>query len=420
MHYTEYTKEEAVSRLAEAEKKHESQIALGLSLDLSRGKPAPEQLDLSLPMLSCAEWQDDAGVDCRNYGMPFGLAEMRRFWASVTGIPAERIVVGGNSSLQMMYETLTRAMLFGVAGSTEPWCKIEKRKFLCPAPGYDRHFRVTETLGFELVTVPMTQDGPDMDVVEALVKDPTVLGMWCVPKYSNPTGVTYSDETVTRIAAMETAAPDFTVMWDNAYAVHDFVEDGDHLLDVFSVAEKYGHEDRFFYFSSTSKITFPGAGVAMMSMSERNLAKVKPLICAETIGPDKLNQLRHLAFLPNKEALTAQMKRHAEYIRPKFDTLLTILERELSDAGYAQWTRPSGGYFVSMEVPDGCAKRVWDLCREAGLTLTDAGASFPYGRDPKDSNLRLAPTFCSLADMTPAAEILTTAVKIAALERLLA
>lgn len=420
MHYTEYTKEEAASRLAEAEKKHESQIALGLSLDLSRGKPAPEQLDLSQPMLSLAEWQDDAGVDCRNYGMPFGLAEMRRFWASVTGIPAERIIVGGNSSLQMMYETLTRAMLFGVAGSTEPWCKIDKRKFLCPAPGYDRHFRVTETLGFELVTVPMTQDGPDMDAVEELVKDPTVLGMWCVPKYSNPTGVTYSDETVTRIAAMETAAPDFTVMWDNAYAVHDFVEDGDHLLDVFSVAEKYGHEDRFFYFSSTSKITFPGAGVAMMSMSERNLAKVKPLICAETIGPDKLNQLRHLAFLPNKEALTAQMKRHAEYIRPKFDTLLAILERELSDAGYAQWTRPSGGYFVSMEVPDGCARRVWDLCREAGLTLTDAGASFPYGRDPKDSNLRLAPTFCSLADMTPAAEILTTSVKIAALERLLA
>lgn len=402
--------------LSRARAEHEAQKSLGVTLDLSRGKPSAEQLDLSLPMLTGTEFRDDAGVDCRNYGGLFGLEEMRRFWASVTGIPKENIVTLGNSSLALMYGMLSRAMLFGLPRSSEPWCSRERRKFLCPSPGYDRHFRVTETLGFTLIPIPMCADGPDMDAVEEAVRDPDVLGIWCVPKYANPTGVTYSDETVRRLARMETAAPDFMLMWDNAYAVHDFVEEGDHLLDIVAEARACGHEDRVFYFSSTSKMTFPGAGVAMMAMSERNLAFVTPLLGAETIGPDKLNQLRHVRFLPDKEALVAHMKKHAEIIRPKFDRLLTTMEQELAPNGFATWTNPCGGYFISLEVPDGCAARVWALCREAGLTLTEAGASFPYGRDPQDSNLRLAPTYCSLDEVSLAAEILCTAVKITALE----
>lgn len=411
--YSEYEKTLGAVRAA-----HRAQCEGGHQLDLSRGKPAAEQLDLSLPMLCIGDYRDDAGVDCRNYGGLLGLDEMRRFWASVTGIPFENIVSFGNSSLTLMYGMLCRAMLYGMPNSEMPWCRREKRKFLCPAPGYDRHFRITETLGFELLTIPMTAEGPDMDAVEKAVADPDVLGIWCVPKYANPTGVTYSADTVRRLARMETAAPDFMIMWDNAYAVHDFVEEGDHLLDIIAEARICGHEDRIFYFSSTSKITFPGAGVAMMAMSARNLAHVKPLLGAESIGPDKLNQLRHVRFLPDKEALVRHMKRHAEIIRPKFDVLLETMERELSPNGYATWTNPSGGYFVSLEVPDGCAKRVWNLCREAGLTLTDAGASFPYGIDPRDSNLRLAPTYCSLEDVRVAAEILCTSVKLAALESL--
>lgn len=418
MNYQELNQEERAIALGAARAAHRAQCAVGCRLDLSRGKPAAEQLDLSLPMLSVAEYKDVSGVDCRNYGGLLGLDEMRRFWSSVTGIPFENIVSFGNSSLSLMYGMIARAMLYGMPNSAMPWCRREKRKFLCPAPGYDRHFRVTETLGFELITIPMTADGPDMDAVEEAVRDPDVLGIWCVPKYSNPTGITYSDETVRRLARLETAAPDFMLMWDNAYAVHDFVEDGDRLLDIIAEARKYGHEDRIFYFSSTSKITFPGAGVAMMAMSARNLAYVKPLLGTESIGPDKLNQLRHIRFLPDKEALVRHMKRHAEIIRPKFDLLLGTMERELSPCGYATWTNPCGGYFVSLEVPAGCAKRVWNLCREAGLTLTDAGASFPYGRDPKDSNLRLAPTYCSLDDVRVASEILCTSVKLAALESL--
>lgn len=402
--------------LRRARAAHEAQKNMGVTLDLSRGKPSAEQLDLSLPMLSGADFRDDAGVDCRNYGGLFGLEEMRRFWASVTGIPKKNIISFGNSSLALMYGMLSRAMLFGLPRSSEPWCRRDRRKFLCPSPGYDRHFRVTETLGFTLIPIPMRADGPDMDAVEEAVRDPDVLGIWCVPKYANPTGVTYSDETVRRLARMETAAPDFMLMWDNAYAVHDFVEEGDHLLDIVAEARACGHEDRVFYFSSTSKMTFPGAGVAMMAMSDRNLAFVTPLLGAETIGPDKLNQLRHVRFLPDKEALVAHMKKHAEIIRPKFDRLLATMEQELAPNGYATWTNPCGGYFISLEVPDGCAARVWALCREAGLTLTEAGASFPYGRDPQDSNLRLAPTYCSLDEVSLAAEILCTAVKIAVLE----
>lgn len=417
MNYQDFSHAEYEIALGAARAEHRAQCEGGRRIDLSRGKPSPEQLDISLPMLTIGDYRDDAGVDCRNYGGLLGLDEMRRFWSSVTGIPFDNIVSFGNSSLTLMYGMISRAMLFGMPGSEMPWCRRAGRKFLCPAPGYDRHFRITETLGFELITIPMTHEGPDMDAVEAAVRDPDVLGIWCVPKYSNPTGITYSPETVRRLARMETAAPDFMIMWDNAYAVHDFVEEGDHLADIIAEARRCGHEDRVFYFSSTSKITFPGAGVAMMAMSARNLAYVKPYLGAESIGPDKLNQLRHIRFLPDKEALVRHMKRHAEIIRPKFDILLSTMERELSPNGYATWTNPCGGYFVSLEVPAGCAKRVWTLCRDAGLTLTDAGASFPYGRDPRDSNLRLAPTYCGEADVRLAAEILCTSVKLAALEQ---
>ncbi len=419
MNYLELGKQALSSALAEQTEKYRQYCTEGLNLNLSRGKPCPEQLDLSLPMLEITAWKDKDGTDCRNYGGTYGLDRMRRFWSEVTGLPFENIIVGGNSSLNMMFDTVSRFMLFGTANSEKPWCREEKLKFLCPAPGYDRHFRVTQQFGFELVTVPMTAEGPDMNVVEELVKDPAVKGIWCVPKYSNPTGITYSDEVVRRMARMKTAAPDFVVMWDNAYAVHDFVEEGDHLLDIFAEAKQCGTEDRIFYFSSTSKITFPGAGVAMMAASDRNLKYIAPVISAQTIGPDKLNQLRHLLFLPDVAALKEQMKRHAALIAPRFEILLSALSRELAGTGIASWTEPNGGYFVSLDVLPGCAKRVWELCRDAGVVLTEAGATFPYGVDPQDTNLRLAPTFCSPEDLGTAAEILCCAVKLAALEKLL-
>ncbi len=416
--YSQCTAEELAAHLAREREIYEAHCAEGLKLDLSRGKPNNEQLDLSLALLGDTSYQDNKGTDCRNYGGLVGLDAMRAFWSEATGIPQGNIVVGGNSSLNMMFDALSRAMLFGTVNSKQPWCREEHIKFLCPAPGYDRHFRVTETLGFELVLVSMTPDGPDMDEVEKLVADPAVKGIWCVPKYANPTGVTYSDETVRRLAAMETAAPDFLIMWDNAYAFHDFGDDGEQLFDIFEEAKKHGHEDRVLYFASTSKVTFSGAGVAMMAMSDRMLKHTQPILGAQTIGPDKLNQLRHLHFLPNKEALMAQMKRHAAIIGPKFRRMDEILEAELGGTGFAAWTKPKGGYFISLEVMDGCAKRVYELCRDAGLTLTPAGATFPYGEDPRDSNLRLAPTYCTMQEMEQAAYVLTAAVKVAALEKL--
>ncbi len=418
--YSQRTKEELNDLFLREKEQYQKHMLEGLKLDLSRGKPNKAQLDLSLPLLEITDYQDDTGLDCRNYGGLVGLAEMRRFWSAVTGVAAENIVVGGNSSLNMMFDALTRIMLFGTHLSPRPWCKETNIKFLCPAPGYDRHFRVTETLGFELITVPMTPTGPDMGMVEEMVQDPTVKGIWCVPKYANPTGVSYSEETVKRLASMQTAAPDFIIMWDNAYAIHDFTDEGDHLLNIFEEAKKYGNEDRILYFASTSKVTFSGAGVAMMAMSDRMLAHNLPILGAQTIGPDKMNQLRHLRFLPDVEALKEQMRRHAALIAPKFRRLEELLEQELGGTGLATWTHPNGGYFISLDVPRGCAKRVYELCKEAGLTLTEAGATFPYGRDPRDSNLRLAPTFCTMEEMEKATMVLTCAVRLAALEKLLA
>ncbi len=393
----------------------------GLSLDLSRGKPNSEQLDISQEMLSVPmpKWAciSGRGFDCRNYGLVDGLPEMKNFYAELLGIKAEYVTIGGNSSLQLMYDTLMRAMMFGVVGSERPWCKEEGLKWICITPGYDRHFKITEILGFELLSVKMTPTGPDMDEVERLVKDPKVKGIWCVPKYSNPTGNTYSDETVRRLAKMECAAPDFRIIWDNAYAVHDLDDNGDKLLDIFTEAERYGNLNRIFYYSSTSKITFPGGGVAIMAASPENLAQIRPYLNAQTIGYDKLNQLRHLHYFGSAENVREHMKRLAKLIKSKFEITLNALS-ELEGLGIAEWTKPNGGYFVSLDVLPGTAKRVYQLVGEAGVVLTQVGATHPYGIDPEDKNIRVAPTYPSDFDLTLATKILVLSVKLAALEKL--
>ncbi len=396
---------------------------MNLQLDLSRGKPNSDQLDISLPLLSEARPREKCfsinGVDCRNYGVLDGIPEMKNLFADMLGIKVEYITVGGNSSLQLMYDTLARAMLFGVLGSSRPWCREEVKKWICVTPGYDRHFKMTELFGFELISVPMTSTGPDMDMVEEIVKDPTVKGMWCVPKYSNPTGNTYSDETVRRLAAMECAAPDFRIMWDNAYAVHDLYDEGDELLDIFTEAEKCGTLDRIFYFTSTSKITFPGGGVAMLAASPANLNQISQFLGVQTIGYDKLNQLRHTTYFKDKESVKKHMKILAEFIGRKFDITLDALEH-LDGLGIASWTKPKGGYFVSLDVLPGTAKRVYNLMSEAGVTLTAVGATFPYGVDPEDKNLRIAPTYPTDDEVRLATEILVLTVKLAAIEHYLA
>lgn len=423
MQYSEMTREALAAEYERLRAAHERLAASGNKLDLSRGKPAADQLDLSDALLAepidRADCHLAGGLDARNYGVPLGLPEMRAFWSSLTGIPAEQIYIGGNSSLALMYQTLVRGMLFGMADSPRPWCQEPKRKFLCPAPGYDRHFAITEALGFELIPVGMRSDGPDMDEVERLAADPAVKGIWCVPKYSNPTGITFSDDVVYRFASMKTAAPDFTVMWDNAYLVHDLAEEGEHLADVFAYARECGTEERFCYFSSTSKITLPGAGIAMAAFGPKSFALHAKTMGISTIGFDKLNQLRHLKMLPDAEAVRRQMRRHAALLSEKFEILENVLSRDLGGLGCATWTHPKGGYFVSLDVTDGCAKRTYELALEAGVTLTQVGATFPYGLDPRDRNLRLAPTYPSKGELLLAAEVLTVSVRLATLEKLL-
>ncbi len=424
MEYSSYTKTMLKAELTQLESQYEVFKGLGLKLDMSRGKPNNEQLDITEGMLGIIDKGDDCraenGLDCRNYGLLDGLPEAKKLFSDVYGVPAENILVGGNSSLNLMYDTVARAMLYGVVGSETPWCMVKNRKFLCPSPGYDRHFAITESLGFELITVPMTPTGPDMDVVEKLVaSDDSIKGIWCVPKYSNPEGITYSDDTVRRFAAMKTAAKDFRIMWDNAYAVHDLVDDGDKLLDIFAEAKKFGTEDRIFYFASTSKISFPGSGVAIMAASQSNLKQIKSIMTIQTIGADKLNMLRHVKYFVNADGVHRHMKLHASIIRPKFEIVLDSFENELGGRGIANWTKPKGGYFISLNVFPGTAKRVFELCKEAGLTLTTVGATFPYGIDPNDTNLRIAPTYPSRDDLRKACEVLCLCVRLAAVEKLI-
>ncbi len=397
--------------------------AQGLKLNMARGKPATDQLELSMKMLdilnSTSDMHSSTGDDCRNYGVPDGLPELRELFAEMMGVDDRNIIVGGNSSLNMMFDAISCAMTHGFAGC-RPWGKQGNIKFLCPSPGYDRHFAITEYFGFELITVPMLPTGPDMDIVEELVaNDDSIKGIWCVPKYSNPTGITYSDETVRRFAALKPAAKDFKVFWDNAYCVHDLTDTPDTLLNLWHECTKTKNIDLPIFFASTSKITFPGAGVAAMGSSESNLAVLREHYAYQTIGPDKLNQLRHIYFFKNLDGVMTQMAKHRTLIEPKFKTVINNLESELGGKGVAAWNNPNGGYFISVDVMNGCAKRVVSLCKEAGVALTGAGATYPYGKDPNDSNIRVAPTYPPVAELQQAMELFCICVQLAAAEKLL-
>lgn len=398
--------------------------AKGLKLDLTRGKPGQAQLDLTVDMLSVISKREDCfsenGLDCRNYGILDGLPETKRLFSELLGIPAQRIMVLGNSSLNAMYDTITRAMLFGVAGGNEPWCRQGRIKFICPSPGYDRHFAICQRIGIEMIPVAMTPEGPDMDAVyDIACSDPSVKGIWCVPKFSNPDGITYSDETVEQFAALRPAANDFRIFWDNAYSVHELTDERVELADIFTAAEKYGTQDNIFYFASTSKITFPGSGVAIMAASEKNIEQIKPFLSTQTIGYDKINQMRHVKYFKNADGIRAHMKRHAAIIKPKFDIVTSAFERELGGLGIAEWNEPKGGYFISLNLEDGLARRVYRLAMKAGVILTPAGATFPYGRDPRDRNLRIAPTCPENDELEAASEILCLCIKRAAAEKFL-
>lgn len=422
MDFTKLSKAELEAQKRELEERYRRFQAKKLNLNMARGKPGLDQLALSTGMLdilnSRSELHASTGDDCRNYGLPEGLPELRKIFAKMMDVDAGHVIVGGNSSLNMMFDTVACGMTHGFAGC-EPWGRQEHLKFLCPSPGYDRHFKVTEYFGFDLVTVKMTPTGPDMNEVEEAVKDPAVKGMWCVPKYSNPTGVTYSDETVRRIANLKPAAKDFRIFWDNAYCVHDLTETTDPLLSLWKECEKAGTLESTFFFCSTSKITYPGAGIAAIACGDGNYAQIHGRYAVQTIGPDKLNQLRHLYFLKDFDGVKAQMAKHRALIAPKFRTVETMLQKELSGKNVASWSNPRGGYFISVDVLPGCAKRVVALCAAAGVKLTGAGSTFPYGKDPDDRNIRVAPTFPPIAELEQAMELFCIAAQFAAAEKLL-
>lgn len=417
------TKEQLAAEKAVLEKEYSEHKAKGLKLDMSRGKPAPSQLDLTMGMLTCldGEYKTAGGADCRNYGVLDGIPEAKALFADILGVKPENIIVGGNSSLQLMYDTIIRALQLGVLGSEKPWCKYDKVKFLCPVPGYDRHFAICQSLGIEMINIEYKENGPDMDEVERLVSsDESIKGIWCVPMYSNPTGITYSDETVKRFASLKPAAKDFRIFWDNAYCVHHLSDDCDKLLNIIDECEKAGNPDMVFEFTSTSKISFPGSGLAAMAASKANIDFVKSQMTYQTIGFDKLNQLRHVKFFKDFDGIKAQMKRHADIIRPKFEVVLETLDKEIAPVGAGSWNSPKGGYFVSFDGIDGTAKRIVSLAKEAGVVMTGAGATYPYGNDPRDRNIRIAPTFPTVEELRAAMEIFCVCVKLATVEKLLA
>ena len=420
--YRERTQEELRRELAAVQQQYEELKAKGMKLNMARGKPGKAQLDLVSDMLRIIADPDDCisdGLDVRNYGELTGLPAAKRLFADILGCKPEECFIGGNASLQLMYDTVSKAFTHGLLHSEQPWSRLERVKWLCPAPGYDRHFKVTQSFGCEMITVPMTPTGPDMDLVEELIRDPEVKGMWCVPKYSNPDGIIYSDETVHRIAKLKPAAPDFLLMWDNAYCVHEFEGDFVPFEDILTLCREAGNPNMVFEYASTSKITFPGGGISVMASSVDNLKYMEKLETIQIISYDKVNQLRHVKYLRDKEHTLELMKKHADIVSPKFRCVLRHLDEQIAPLGIATWQRPKGGYFVSVNTEPGLAKRTLALCREAGVTMTGAGATFPYGIDPNDSNIRIAPTLPPVEELECAMEIFCVCLRIAALEQLL-
>ena len=424
MQYNDMSKEELLALKESLNKEYAEAKAKGLALDMSRGKPSAKQLDVSLGLLDTINSSSDLkaldGTDCRNYGVLDGIPEAKKLMADMMGTTPDHVIVYGNASLNIMYDQISRAYTHGILGNT-PWCKLDKVKFLCPVPGYDRHFAITERFGIEMINIPMSESGPDMGMVEEYVsKDASVKGIWCVPKYSNPQGYTYSEETVKRMAALKPAAEDFRIFWDNAYVIHDLYDDNkDEIADIISECEKAGNPDMVFEFASTSKVSFPGSGIAALATSANNIADIKKQLTIQTIGHDKLNQLRHVRFFKDINGLKEHMRKHAEFIRPKFEAVESVFEEELGGLGIGSWTEPKGGYFISFDAMDGCAKAIVAKCKEAGVKLTGAGATFPYGKDPKDSNIRIAPSFPTPEEMKQAADLFVLCVKLASVEKLL-
>ena len=416
------SKEQLNAIIDELQTRYEAFKAQNLKLDMTRGKPCTEQLDLSMDMLDIKSSElkkADDGTDARNYGGLDGLPEAKALFGEMLGVAANEIIIGGNSSLNLMYDAVSRAMLLGIMGST-PWSKLEKVKFLCPSPGYDRHFAICELFGIEMVIVDMKQDGPDMDAVERLVSsDDSIKGIWCVPKYSNPDGITYSDEVVDRFAALKPAAKDFRIFWDNAYCVHDLSDEPDQLKNILAACKAAGNPDMVYMFASTSKISFSGAGVAVMAGSVDNMNYIKKSLTIQTIGHDKVNQLRHVKYFKNMDGIKSHMKKHAEILKPKFDTVLGILEKELAGKNIASWNKPNGGYFISLNTMNNCAKEVATMALEAGVVLTKAGATYPYGKDPQDRNIRIAPTLPPIEELKKAIEILAICVQLVSAKKLL-
>ena len=422
--YQEMSKEELLKEKEHLEAEYKKFQQRGLKLDMSRGKPSQEQLDLSMGMMDVLSSYSDLacedGTDCRNYGVLDGIQEAKVLIGDMIECNPENIIIYGNSSLNIMYDTISRSMTHGVMGNT-PWCKLDKVKFLCPVPGYDRHFAITEYFGIEMINVPMLPTGPDMDMVEELVsKDEAIKGIWCVPKYSNPQGYTYSAETVERFAHLKPAAPDFRIYWDNAYSIHHLYDDNqDFLVEILEACAKAGNPDLVYKFTSTSKVSFPGSGIAAVAASKANLEDFRSYMQIQTIGHDKLNQLRHVKFFKNIDGLHEHMRKHAAILRPKFEMVLNTLDRELGGLGIGEWTKPHGGYFISFDSMEGCAKAIVAKAKEAGVVLTGAGATYPYGKDPKDSNIRIAPSFPTPEDLGKAAEVFVLCVKLTSVEKLL-